>query len=421
MDKIIKISENLEKLAHKLKHKSELYIVGGYVRNSMMGFTETDVDLAGSITPDELVELLKYSSYKTIEKNTKLGSVVIKIENETYEYTCFRKEQYDGTGKHSPESAEFVNDLREDAKRRDFSCNCIYYNILKKRFVDIYSGAYDISKKLIKCVETPAYVFENDGLRILRMIRIASELNFKIEKNTYVSAKRMAYRLKDISGQRKLQELKNILYADQKYSISKPNANMRALKMFNDLRLFPLFGVPCGKIKLVMTSKVKLQDRFIALLIDIVNAVNPDCVEYYLKDLLGSKGLCMPSKTSEYCIRIVCGYFDALNRRNNKEYFFKYYDNFNVIREYLRFTNKKMYEKYNFFYRYLLNQKIPVRVKDLNISGTDIIKAVPKIDEKKISKILKVLLDEVFENEIVNEKAALIKEVKRIVNDNRNI
>lgn len=410
----IVVSENLEKLALKLKSRADIFLVGGYVRNAIMGFCDTDVDLASEITPDELKLLLKYSDFKVIDKSKKLGTVLIKIGDEEYEHTTFRKEEYDSTGKHQPTSAEFVSDIREDAKRRDFSCNCVYYNVTRRRFVDIYSGIYDISKKTIRCVETPSYVFENDGLRILRMVRQACELNYKIDKQTYLVAKSMAYRLKDISGQRKLNELKLVLYADQRYSTSKAKSHIRALNYFNDLRLFPLLYVPTDKVRLDMINKVKHEDRFIALLIDIVNTVNPDCVEYYLKDLLGTRGLCMGSKVSDEYIKIVCGYFDALNRRNNKDYFFKYFDNFNVIREYLKYTNKKLYEKYNFFYRYILNQKIPVRVKDLNIDGNDIKKALPKLEDKKINGILKQLLDSVFENEISNEKSDLIKEVKRI-------
>lgn len=289
------ISENLERLALKLKNRADLFVVGGYVRNAILGLYQTDVDLASEITPDELKKLLKYSDYKVIDKSKKLGTVLIKIGDEEYEHTTFRKEEYDGTGKHQPMQASFVEDIREDAKRRDFSCNCVYYNLTHRRFVDIYSGTYDIAKKIIKCVETPSFVFENDGLRILRMIRQSAELNFKIDKLTYNTARSMTYRLKDISGQRKLNELKLILYADQKYTVSKPKAHIRALNMFNDLRLFPLFYVPCDRVKLTMTKKVKSEDRFIALLIDIVNAVNPDCVEYYLQDLLGQKGLCMLS------------------------------------------------------------------------------------------------------------------------------
>ena len=82
LDKKIKISENLEKLALKLKNRADLFLIGGYVRNSLMGFYETDVDLAGEITPSEMKELLKYSDYKVTEKSKKLGTLLIKIDDE---------------------------------------------------------------------------------------------------------------------------------------------------------------------------------------------------------------------------------------------------------------------------------------------------------------------------------------------------
>lgn len=414
IEKNLSVSSNLEKLTLKLKNRAELFIVGGFVRNSQLGFYETDIDLASEISPDELKALLKYSEFKVIDKSKKMGTVVIKIDDEEYEHTTFRKEVYGNNGKHCPEETYFVTDIREDAKRRDFTCNAVYYNLTKKRFVDIYSGMYDIQKRKIKCVETPGFVFNNDGLRILRMIRLACELNFKIDKETYLTAKRMSYRLNDISGQRKYNELKLIIDADKKYTISKRNAHLRAMEMLNELKIFQTMYVPCSKVKLKMLKQVKQEDRFIALLIDIVNAVNPDSVQYYLNELLGNKGFGVGGKNAEYYSKIVCGYFDALNRRTNKEYFFKYFDNFNIIREYLKYTNKKLFEKYNFFYRYILNQKIPVRIKDLNIDGNDIKKALPNVSEKKIGDILKRLLDEVFENEIANERTELLREVKKI-------
>jgi len=410
----IKISENLEKLAFKLRNKADIYIVGGYVRNHFLGFCETDVDLSSKLTPEQLKDYLKYTGFKVIDKNKGLGSVVIQIGNEKYEHTTFRTEIYEDSGKHTPEQTFFVEDLRDDAKRRDFTCNCIYYNITKKRFIDIYSGAYDVSKNKLKCIETPEFVFKNDGLRILRMIRQSCELNFSIDKNTFSMAKAMSYRLKEISGVRKLNELKLMLYADQKYSYSDKNAYLRAINMLNELKLFSHFYIPCNKIKLDLLKKVNTEDRFIALLIDIVNAVNPDCVEYFLKDLLGNKGLCLGNKLRDEYVNIVCGYFDALNKRNNKEYFFKYFENFIVIREFLKYTNKKLFEKYNFYYNYIVLHHIPIRVKDLNITGNDIKKHLPDFDEKKISKLLKQLLEEVFENEIQNVKTNLIKEAKRL-------
>lgn len=408
----IKISENLQNLANILKNKAELYVVGGYVRNALMNNYDTDIDICSKLTTQELITVLKNTDFKVAEKNKKLGTSIIKIKNEEYEHSTFRAEEYDGTGKHSPEKITFIQNVVEDAKRRDFTCNSIYYDINNKRIIDVYSGVYDINIKSLKCIETPNEVLQNDGLRILRMIRQSNEINFKIEKHTYSTAKRMVYRLKDISGSRKLAELKLILNTDNKYSISKPKSYIKALEMFNDLKIFPLFYIPVDKVKLVMIKKIKTEDRFIALLIDIVNAVNPDCVEYFLQDLLGNKGLCLSNKISEEYIKIVCGYFDALNRRGNKEYFFKYYDHFNVIRDYLKYTNKKLYEKYNFFYRYILYHNIPVRIKDLTIDGNDIKKTAPKIDDKNISKLLKDLLEKVFDNEINNSKTELLEEVK---------
>ena len=128
----IEISEDLEKLAHKLKNKAELFVVGGYVRNSLLGIGDTDIDLCSKLTPEELKTYLKNTNYIVKDKSKKLGTVTISIGDEVYEHTTFRSEEYDGTGKHSPVSICFVDDIRQDAKRRDFTVNCIYYSITKK-------------------------------------------------------------------------------------------------------------------------------------------------------------------------------------------------------------------------------------------------------------------------------------------------
>ena len=253
----IPIPDNLEKLAQKLKHKTELFVVGGYVRNAILGIGGTDVDLCGSLTPDELKEALKFSDFIVKDKNKKLGTVTIEVEDEIYEYTTFRKEEYEVGGKHSPVSISFVDDIREDAKRRDFTVNAIYYSITKHKIIDIYSGLYDLQKRRIKTIETPEYVFENDGLRILRMIRIACELDFSIERHTLSIATKMSYHLKDISGTRKQKELLAILDASTKYSVSRKNAHIRALEYFNQMHLWTNFYSTVSRIKLKMIKKAK--------------------------------------------------------------------------------------------------------------------------------------------------------------------
>lgn len=407
----IPVSENLEKLAQKLKNKAELFIVGGYVRNSILGIGDTDVDLCSKLKPDELKEILKDTDFVVKDKNKKLGTVTISIFDEVYEHTTFRTEEYEDNGKHCPVSICFVDDLRKDAKRRDFTINCIYYSILKKRIIDIYSGLYDLEKRQIKTIETPEYVFENDGLRILRMIRIACELNFKIEKKTLKTAMLMSYRLKDITGIRKQKELVNILNSRIKYSVSKNNAHIRALNYFNKLHIWSSFYSTVSVIKLKMVKKTSI-NLMSALLIDMIEAINPDCIDYYLRYMLGNKGLDFTSKQQEYLINVVCGYFDALNKLNNKNYFFKYFNNFEEIGKFIAYKSIFLFNKYNFFYKYITNNHIPITIKDLQVDGNDIKKCKPKMPEKYYSLLLKELLSKVFDGEIKNDKVDLIKEIK---------
>lgn len=414
MEKQIKIEipENLEKLSQKLKNKAELFVVGGYVRNAILGIGGTDVDIASQLTPDQLKEYLNGSDFKVKDKSKKLGTVTIEIEDDVFEHTTFRSEEYAEGGEHTPIRTCFVDDLRVDAKRRDFSVNAIYYSIQKKKIIDIYSGCFDLEKKQIKCLETPEYVFENDGLRILRMIRLACELNFKIEKQTYQTATKMAYHLKDISGQRKQKELLQILNAATKYSVSNKNAHIRALEYFNKMNLWTMFYSTSSKVKLSMIKKAK-SDYLIALLIDMINAINPDCVDYYLRMMLGNKGLCFSEKQQDYLCNIVCGYFDALNRLSNKKYFMKYYQNFEKIGEFIALKSKSLFNKYNFFYQYIKNHNVPILVKDLCVNGDDIKKHKPKLPQKYYGVLLKDLLSRVFDNEIENNKEQLIEEIKK--------
>ncbi len=409
--KDIVVPENLEKLAQKLKKKAELFIVGGYVRNSLLGIGGTDIDIASRLTPTDLKELLKDTPYIVKDKNSRLGTVTIKIGDEIYEHTTFRSEVYDNTGRHTPIKVTFVDDLRQDAKRRDFTVNSIYFSITRKKIIDIYSGLYDLKKRRLRTIETPDFVFNSDGLRILRMVRIACELGFKIEKNTYKIAKKMAYRIKDITGTRKQEELFKILFCDKKYPISKKHAHIKALELLNNLYIFSSMYSTVPKIKLRLVKKVQ-NLRLEALLVDMINTIDPDCVEYYLEYMLGEKGFNFSEKNKQYLINIVCGYFDAINRLNNRDYFIKYYNNFDNIGKLIAKDNIFLFNKYNFFYKYINNYHIPISVKDLKVSANDIKKYLPKLDSKYYGELLNSLLVRVFDGEVENDRDKLILEIK---------
>ena len=115
-------------------------------------------------------------------------------------------------------------------------------------------------------------------------------------------------------------------------------------------------------------------------------------------------------------INVVCGYFDAINQLNNKKYFTKYFDNFVDIGDLLQCKSRRLFLKYIFFYKYIINHKLPITVKDLKITAQDIKKKFPKIQEKTYKKIFENLLSKVFEGELENTTECLLKEIKDGVN-----
>lgn len=404
----IKISKNLEKLADIFPCK--LYIVGGYIRNQIMGIENEDVDIVSSLSLAEVEKLLSDSDFSFKIKSKTLGSALICVGDEKYEYTTLRKDFYKEGGAHMPERVEFVDSIEEDAKRRDFACNAIYYDIKNDKIYDFYNGIEDIEKKIIKTVETPDEVLSHDGVRILRLFRFQCELNFKIDKPTLLAAFKHKTNLHDVSGERVIYEITRILHSPTKYKgISKPRAYMKALKNFNKGGLWPSVGIDCNKLRFKMVKKVAHKSQ--GFLIDVIDNVNPISISYYL-NLILANSFGLSKKMCDYYINILSGYYAALNVEQNKPYFFKYFDNFPQILELLSCKSKYLANKYEFFYKYIISHKLVVSTKDLKITGQDIKNNYPTVKPNRFKSILDSLLSDVFDGVIVNEKDALIKAVE---------
>ena len=224
------VPENLKKLA-SLSGQS-IYITGGYLRNAICGLGKTDIDLCGPVVATAL-GLPKNCYIKTV--NFRLGTSIIRFEDEEYEYTPFRTESYSEGGSHSPSYVSFTSDIRLDARRRDFCCNSLYYDIKKGELLDFSGGVSDCENKILRS-KNPDEIFSSDGLRLMRLCRIAAETGFKIESKTGAAALKHAALLKDISPERKRDELVKILNADRKYGVE--NAHYRGLKLMQKLGLF---------------------------------------------------------------------------------------------------------------------------------------------------------------------------------------
>lgn len=176
----------------------EAYVVGGCVRDSIIGLTPHDWDICTSALPEQIVEV--FSDHKIIPTGLKHGTVTIVIDDEQYEVTTYRVDGEYEDNRH-PVEVTFTSSLKEDLKRRDFTINAMAYNP-SIGLIDFFGGKRDIKNKVIKCVGKPDDRFNEDALRILRAIRFSITLGYDIESKTLRSIYENKNLLKNISVER---------------------------------------------------------------------------------------------------------------------------------------------------------------------------------------------------------------------------
>ena len=199
---MLKIPEKIKFVLDTLTQNGyEAYIVGGCVRDSLLGLIPSDYDVTTSAKPQEILGLFE----KTVPTGIKHGTVTVIIDNEPVEVTTFRTEGEYKDSRH-PQNVEFVTDLREDLSRRDFTVNAMAFNETVG-LVDLFGGVSDIKNKILRAVGDSDKRFSEDALRILRLFRFASQLEFTIEEKTLNSALKLQNGLENISKERIFSEL----------------------------------------------------------------------------------------------------------------------------------------------------------------------------------------------------------------------
>ncbi|MFH1781804.1 MAG: HD domain-containing protein, partial [Patescibacteria group bacterium] len=185
----------------------EAYAVGGSVRDLLLGKASNNWDFTTNATPEEIIKLFPETFY-----DNKFGTVGIPVEidgiKEIYEITTFRTEQ-NYTDKRHPDIVRWGKSLKEDLERRDFTIGAIAFD--GKKLFDPYSGEEDLKNKIIRAVRDPHERFAEDALRMMRAIRIATELGFVIEEKTFSAIARNAHQIDEISEERVRDELIKIL------------------------------------------------------------------------------------------------------------------------------------------------------------------------------------------------------------------
>ena len=185
----LNIPSDIKKL-HKLfkKNGKQLYVVGGAVRDAILGKSPKDFDLTTDAKPDEVLDIAKQGGFKSVEVGKQFGVVIIG----GHEIATFRKDI--GKGRR-PDAVDFT-DIKGDVKRRDLTINALFYDIGKKQIVDLVGGIADLKKKKIRTVGKAEDRFDEDPLRKLRAVRFAGSVGGKMTKDTWAALKKNS----DISG-----------------------------------------------------------------------------------------------------------------------------------------------------------------------------------------------------------------------------
>ena len=200
------IPVNAEKILRVLENQGfEAFIVGGCVRDSILGRRPDDWDITTSARPEQVKALFR----RTVDTGLKHGTVTVLMDKESYEVTTYRIDGEYEDGRH-PKEVAFTASLEEDLKRRDFTINAMAYHP-DRGLVDLFHGMDDIRAEIIRCVGNPLERFGEDALRILRAVRFSAQLGFSIEAETKKGIEELAPNLKLVSAERIQTELVKLL------------------------------------------------------------------------------------------------------------------------------------------------------------------------------------------------------------------
>lgn len=426
-------------------HRYQIYIVGGALRNLLLKKLVDNWDFATNAQPDEIQRLFPDSFY-----HNQYGTVTIKTEP-PFEVTPFRIESEYTDARH-PAKIIWAKTIEEDLSRRDFTINAIAYD--GEKVIDLRQGIQDLEKKIVRAVGDPDTRFNEDALRLMRAVRIATELQFMIEDATRQSIVKNAHLLKNISRERIKDELFKILKCDY------PADGVLFLKNTGLLlyiipALERAFEIPQKSPKrhhvydvgthLIMSLKACRSPDIIVLLATLLHDVGK--VETFKKD--PHTGLITFFNHEIAGTRMVKKIADDLRlaaKEKEKLYTLVRYHQFTVselqtdkaVRRFIRDVGKENLAdmlilrdadrigsgaqptswRYELFKKRLVEvQKEPFKITDLKIDGDDVMKVLNLKPGPKIGRILQKLFDEVVEKKIKNNKTVLLKRIAQIHHD----
>lgn len=404
----INLPQNVKYIIDKIyENDFEAYIVGGCVRDTMLGLEPNDYDIATNAIPQTIKNIFR--DFKCIETGIEHGTISVIIDEDIYEITTYRIEgEYKDHRR--PDSVNFISKLEEDLKRRDFTINSMAYNE-KEGLVDLFGGNSDIENRIIKTVGNPYDRFNEDGLRMIRAIRFSSKLDFEIESNTLLAIYNNAKIIKNISLERITDEFNKIILSNNPENI----IELFKTKLLNSLNIDS--EEDKNKIKklykkLSILKKIdKELVKRLVVLDYLIEELNINC-KMFCKELVYSNKI---KKNHDIILNLIketnIENLDKIKIKKilnkiDENLFVDYLDINRVIYE----DEKKIGEIIDIL-KGIEENKECYRIKNLKVNGKDIM--AQGYENKAIGQVLNNLLNEVIINPNLNEKSLLIQKIKK--------
>ena len=418
----------------------QAYAVGGCIRDSLLGKTPHDWDVCTDCLPEKMKEI--FSGFRTFDTGLKHGTVTVMIDHELVEITTFRSEgEYENHRK--PIQVEFVRNLEEDLRRRDFTVNAMCCDI-NSRVYDFYGGQADLEKGIIRCVGRAEERFEEDALRILRGLRFASVLDFEIEYQTARAMFEKRALLECISAERISEELKKLLCGkaaerilnDYREIIAVIIPESRACFDFRQNNPHHCYDVWRHIAKSVSMVRPEPVIRTAMLLHDIAKpqmaTTDEQGVSHFKKHQYVSaelargilKRLKYDNRSTEYIYRLIWEHDNRIpaQEKSVKRFISKY--DFQFMFDYLEVRRGDTYAQSGFRRHEkleeldeiarivigLMEQDLCLKVSDLAVDGKDLMAI--GLEGRRIGECLDTLLDLVIDEKIENEKEQLLGYIK---------
>ncbi len=418
------------------------YIVGGSVRDCIMGKTPFDWDITTQAKPAEIARA--FAKHKVIETGIKHGTLTVVLDGFPMEVTTFRIDG-DYSDNRRPDSVAFTTDLMQDLSRRDFTVNALAYSP-KEGVVDYFGGCDDIESKIIRCVGSPNVRFGEDALRILRALRFASSLDFDIEQETAESLLVNRRSLKNVAAERKQSELIKLLcgkaaerllldYPDIIFEIIPELRTSRGFDLHNN-EIFDLYKHSVHSVAMIK-SEPELRVTMLLL-----SSGKPAC---FTLDDNGNGSFYGHASAGENIALAVLNRLKFSKRFTRQVTQLIRYQNIPVfenpatLKKWLVKLGKELFEKLLRVKRadllahspidyeqvalvdeldaqmnHLLEQGFCLSIQDLKINGTHLM-ALGLPPGRAVGKMLERLFNAVVDEKTVNEKSALIETAKEFM------